>query len=751
MDLLGMHIGLPSISGWDIVEGGAALLGGALGGPVGAAVFAGGVKMLSVESAGGSLTQAVKEGAIEGVGTVLAGGVLGKLGKLVGAAAQDDSPFLVKLLKGLKLGEEDGAGPAGSNAPGGGGTPAPPDPNSPPDPRTSGPRHAAPKEGRLGKLGGGALGDYVKLNPSVFGRGFAATLTSSLLNMYTQPTTLPTRPAGQRAGFQTDPALGIGMPVLMVPDKESGSWPRGSRFEINSSVEDWLDGSVESQQGLNWVLMEFWDSLGTADAADPSTANSQVNPSVPDGALPSIVASGKSELFATYDEAVNNLRYAFQSLLQADFHVKSQTGDALTKELSNARDVIGNQVVQLGEDSAKAPDYPKSENQYILEVVDSCVGAATDAIDAVNADIEQRATVINGQADKIDTIAPAIKASPVLGGPASTGPGSTAGQVEPWDSSNPFQPPNIPQGPVDQSNVPSPSDSSNPVQQAVDDLKNALSPGNSLDSNSNAPSSPFGSMTDPFGSPMLPLMLDQLSQRSQVDPGLSRQDQLEPSAYSAPTSQPRVAAPALSPSPGIDTATGPRAATPAASTSQPSGTPGPDGLRLYTFPDHRTQLVTPGVWQRLNNAFSVSAGDVVSTQEADGKPSGDPVGPSDLRTGMDAVWDNCSGIIVVWPENGGTLDVIVGGKMQPFPGQGTDPGNPPVQAAQVSDGGDQQPASSGNSDSADTFGQFIGFFRPPGIDFGSAGGDAAAGPVGALPGDQSVALPGADIVAAPAT
>lgn len=144
-----------------------------------------------------------------------------------------------------------------------------------------------------------------------------------------------------------------------------------------------------------------------------------------------------------------------------------------------------------------------------------------------------------------------------------------------------------------------------------------------------------------------------------------------------------------------------------ASTSPPAGgppprTPNADGSVLYTFPDGRTQKVSPIVAQALDKAFGNIQGTDAQAAYADTKAKwkdkkeiGERVDPYQLMTGDVATWDDRTAILVVFGSGeDGTLEAVVNGELKQF--------TPEM------------------SDSAGEFGQFTGFMHPPGIELAAS-------------------------------
>lgn len=145
-------------------------------------------------------------------------------------------------------------------------------------------------------------------------------------------------------------------------------------------------------------------------------------------------------------------------------------------------------------------------------------------------------------------------------------------------------------------------------------------------------------------------------------------------------------------SPSAQSRPGPAAVTPV-SASRPA-----DGVMVYTFPDGRSQVVSPVVAQALDVAFGNAAGtdarhayEKTAAKLPDGKEIGDPVDPSRLITGDIATWDQRTALVVAFGDDGNTsLEVIIQGELKQFDAH--------------------------MSDKQGDFGGFAGFAHPAGIE-----------------------------------
>ena len=140
---------------------------------------------------------------------------------------------------------------------------------------------------------------------------------------------------------------------------------------------------------------------------------------------------------------------------------------------------------------------------------------------------------------------------------------------------------------------------------------------------------------------------------------------------------------------------------------------------VYTFPDGRSQNVSPVVRQALDAAFGNAAGtdarrayEQTVARLPEGEEFGTPVDPNQLVTGDIATWEERSAVVVALGETvSPQLEVIVEGELRLFDAE--------------------------MSDRQGKFGHFTGFVHPEGIDLGSAD-TARVVPVGHSGADISV-------------
>lgn len=252
---------------------------------------------------------------------------------------------------------------------------------------------------------------------------------------------------------------------------------------------------------------------------------------------------------------------------------------------------------------------------------------------------------------------------------------------------------------------------------------------------------PGANMMGSLMSSMLPMMMQQMMMRNMADNDLAgRRADLDPSRYDreraatapAPVAPPvgttpwsaqqAAATPSAAAQPQTQaqphTQTGPSSgATSSQTGGRPPRTPGEDGSVVYSFPDGRTQKVSPTVAKVLDKAFAnikgTDAQEAYAETEAkwtDRKEIGTRVDPFQLMTGDVATWDDRTAVLVVFGSaEEGTLEVIVNGEIEPF-------------APEM-------------SDSTGEFGQFTGFVHPPGIEVGGSKDTSSDGAAPAT-GDQ---------------
>ncbi|MFI5715840.1 hypothetical protein [Nocardia sp. NPDC051750] len=311
----------------------------------------------------------------------------------------------------------------------------------------------------------------------------------------------------------------------------------------------------------------------------------------------------------------------------------------------------------------------------------------------------------------------------------------------------------------DSSTLPSPTELDNLIPDPIDtdngvspELDNAIDRIQQASANPAVPANmaatdPSSNMMNSMMSSMLPMMMQQAMMRNMTDSDLAgHRAEMDPARYEQPAAPPAPVAPPVGTTPwsAQQAATTPPPATQAqapahpqthtgpssgATSSQAGGTPprtpGADGSVVYTFPDGRTQKVSPMVAKVLDKAFanikSTDAQEAYADTEAkwtDRKEIGTRVDPYQLMTGDVATWDDRTAVLVVFGSaEEGTLEVVVNGELQPF--------TPEM------------------SDSTGEFGQFTGFLHPPGIEVGA--GQDSSGDGGAAPsGDQQTSPQSSD-------
>jgi hypothetical protein len=197
-------------------------------------------------------------------------------------------------------------------------------------------------------------------------------------------------------------------------------------------------------------------------------------------------------------------------------------------------------------------------------------------------------------------------------------------------------------------------------------------------------------------------------------------------------------------------ASGPAPTTAPSGATAPAGTPirptNSNGTVTYTFPDGRTQEVSPTVATMLDAAFGNSsttdaqaAYAKTSVRWSSGRDPGSRVDPSALMTGDIAKWDNRMAIVVAWPNGAGTGGASDGSGGAPSDGSGGAAGSGSGELDIIANG-QMMPFSAQMHDGQGDFGSFDGFFHPAGIEPSTTGGGfgMAAGP------DQSQSSDGSD-------
>jgi len=208
-----------------------------------------------------------------------------------------------------------------------------------------------------------------------------------------------------------------------------------------------------------------------------------------------------------------------------------------------------------------------------------------------------------------------------------------------------------------------------------------------------------------------------------------------PAAVAPPAAAPSTTPPAQPAQPAQTQSGPPQGAT---GPAQPGGpaprTPGADGLVTYTFPDGRTQKVSPTVAQALDAAFSNNAGTDAQAAYAktpakwtDNKQIGTRVDPSQLKTGDVATWDGSkTAILVVWGagDPGASTGTDASAGLGSASGAGTDAGG--TGSLQVIVDGQMVPFDEQLSGKAGAFGNFAGFAHPNNLDAGGTQADPAS-------------------------
>ncbi|WP_327148021.1 hypothetical protein [Nocardia sp. NBC_01329] len=252
-----------------------------------------------------------------------------------------------------------------------------------------------------------------------------------------------------------------------------------------------------------------------------------------------------------------------------------------------------------------------------------------------------------------------------------------------------------------------------------------------IPANANAAGSGMESM-------MLPMLMQaMMGMGAKQQPGQQPDDRLRRRRRedeAGPEQAPAIAPVPSAPQPAAPAATPPGTPTPPARVSAPpvappvqAGAGKPAGTSqdnvMYTFPDGRTQEVSAVVGRALDAAFDNAGGTDAAAaytntpaKWTDEKKIGPRVDPHQLMTGDVGVWDDRTALLVVFgTDTSGTLEAVVDGQLQPVTGP-----------EDMRDGQGE-------------FGQFVGFFHPPGIEKAAPASEAADAAVQPAAADPTVA------------
>ncbi|WP_433683855.1 hypothetical protein [Nocardia sp. CA-119907] len=562
------------------------------------------------------------------------------------------------------------------------------------------------------------------------------------------------------------------MPILWVPDDQVDDWPDSKAYKISPSSKKLLDSELMKFVNTNW------DALGsgkTSDLPDPGSVAqvSQID-----------ISQLRSKAVSNYTQTSSELKGAFNSM-QVEIRevVKASTKDAKEDRLQY-KDGMTKFINTLSGYAEKAPDNGLTMDDYIRGYVADGLLVGEKIYKDFADKMSATALKIKEQTKTIETLTQGLKDEKARGDKLEkevedlkkkgTGTGTGSGTGNPYDP-GPAQPVGTGNGngtgtgaddawkPIDLGADGSSGDgSSNGTGTGGSDGTGTggsdgtgTGSGSTGSGNSGYPvnptpadtsSTPYSGMGTGVGSSGLGDMMNQLGpwmQQLQQQEMMRRMLDQNNNPYGQVQQQPTVAQPAAAApqaqaqAPATTTSGTPASSTtPAPGTSssqtgqgQPGGpvpgrTPGTDGKVDYPFPNGEVQRVWAVAALGLDAAFGNQGGtDAQAAYEktpakwSDKKQIGKSVDPNDMVTGDVAVWKDRTAVVAKFgtPEAGGRLEAIIDGKLQEL----------------TSDNLHQI------SDTAGEFGEFSGWFHPPGIEAPVAGDQSGHAPGGAPTGDQS--------------
>lgn len=527
-----------------------------------------------------------------------------------------------------------------------------------------------------------------------------------------------------------------GMPVVFIPNVYASNWG-DTGLSLAGFIEDWLDG--RDDKSMLGVLKKNWAGLGSGKVEGV--------PKV--GSVPQVEGGGgSSQVFENYSVVAAQLSQAFTAMQEADLALTEHVKEA--KELRDgAQDAFETLIEELKLQAAKYPEGDMSEDEYVLSYVATAMQnvttlmerAAQEEADGPGSKVEQEASKLKEVQAALDKANAQIKdlqnrlsyptpitqpqmpaypppvTTPDLSGiktPDGTNPGTVPtpigldpnkpGGINPPDIGKPddIDPPDIDPPGIDQ-----PGGIGTPPPGAP----GAMPPGAGMGGDMG-----MGMMMQQMMQQMM-MAAQQRRMQEMAERDMDRQrGDLERTRFQQPPPPVPPAAPAAPTQNTVQPAAATNNAPPTgASSTQPMGgaptrTPGADGLVDYTYPDGRTQKVSPTVAQALDKAFDNKAGTDAQAAYAetpakwsDKKDIGGRVDPSQLMTGDVGVWTDREAVLIVFgPDEGNTLEAVVAGEIVTL---NTD--------------------DDGMNDKDGSFGQFEGFAHPKGIE-AVAADDAAA-------------------------
>ncbi|MFC8529452.1 hypothetical protein [Nocardia sp. NPDC057227] len=564
----------------------------------------------------------------------------------------------------------------------------------------------------------------------------------------------------------TSPAAAPKMPRVMMPDP--ARLPEG--LSLSSAVVDNYRNNLPGIYHANWQAFgaESRELMPKAWTAAP-------------------VADGEAANIPSYFQRVRYLGELYESLRRSDEAVAgvvektaaqvSEGREGLSSQIASLTDMAGvhpadtEKIQALVQEQRLSPEGLQTgsgaitEDTYVLSVLESVTARAEAEMRAATALFGDLAgEVQDPPAPPKEPEATAPKVDDAKGDGENTGTGSTppVGDAVTVDPGTTVLPP----APLEWGSDPA-GTTTDPMATRTGDLTGTSaqpgSAGGTGTSTGAGPAAGAGPQVSPAtvaqpaaaapassSSGLDPLLQNAMMQRAMADsgrgtdrtgnrerPGQRRGSDIAQTANRTASQQSQSQQPAAArQQPGAQAQAGSTAANPAARTvsapvtgAPPAATAG-DGRELFTFPDGRTQLVSPVVAHALSLALSDHAGTDARAAYArtaiplppQGQPLGEPVGPSDLATGVVASWaplpaagpgatvttasetERVTTAIVV-AFDGAPPEVIVAGELRPF----------------------SESVQHGGLD----FGAFGGFHRPAGVDVVAPGPGPVEQQVGA--------------------
>ncbi|SUA72824.1 Uncharacterised protein [Nocardia otitidiscaviarum] len=531
------------------------------------------------------------------------------------------------------------------------------------------------------------------------------------------------------------------------PDRSSANWPDG--LDLLST------GGEKNYEDFTESVYTSWEMFGRGNTEDaPARSRVQQTSGEDSAAIISYVSSAE-ELKTKYDDllaadAALGLTEEEKSILLEEVARISKTSrtqvETAVAGLQDFATVNPTNVEQLSllisQGAIARATGPMDEDEFVTQLIDTHLAAITGIMDTATQELQALATQVE-QLTADDPGANDDNAGDTGDGDNTDGEESGNGNGTPYPYPYPYtnQNPNQYQNggttgsqfrPVDfglngtPTAVPDASrsggvDNPSAIREGVggdDRAPSDAAPPRSTVPTTSSPmpvSSPMPTVAPSTGTELDPLsMLGLLNQNRRdeptegderesrdTDPGPTHPGIVQSGPAAPPTSttgqQPATSAANTSTAntPATNTsATSPRTQV---SSSQPMLRPNTDKPMVYTFPDGRTQEVSPVVYAALDAAFDNAATtDARAAYERTAvklneQRLGAPVDPYQLITGDVAQWDQRTALVVAFDtESSGTLEVIVAGELHSF-------------AAEM-------------RDNQGDFGPFAGFFHPPGID-----------------------------------